>query len=424
MITKLFLEIFLFTYPLISFAQMMEMSRVKGGILSTVPMSQEGSGTSWQPASTAMYAYHWQEDEWVFMLHGNIFIRYTRQGSDRGGKKFDAPNWFMGMAQYPIGADGQVMFRAMLSLDRMTEGGNGYPLLFQTGETWRGVPLVDRQHPHDLFSELAVAYSHQFDENLSAFVYFGYSGEPALGPPVFMHRMSALNNPDAPISHHWQDATHIAFGVATIGVQFDNLKIDGSLFTGREPDENRFDFDKPRFNSYSGRISYNPADDIALQISSSFLKSPEALEPDNDVHRSTASILYNRPLGENHWWSSAFVWGQNKDDHAGAQNSFLLELQLRLGPTAIYTRLENVQKPRREFGFTVNQDQKENVGEFSLGIKHFFAVIKGADISVGVQGTVYLKSSFFDQYYGRSPTSFQIFLAIHPSLMTMEHHMH
>ena len=129
----------------------------------------------------------------------------------------------------------------------MLEGGKGYPLLFQTGETYKGEPLIDRQHPHDLFSELSLSYSHAFTKNVDAFVYVGYPGEPALGPVTFMHRPSALDNPNSPISHHWVDATHITFGVATIGIRVGKFKIEGSSFTGREPDEDRYNFDKAKF---------------------------------------------------------------------------------------------------------------------------------------------------------------------------------
>ena len=146
----------------------------------------------------------------------------------------------------------------MMSLDPLTEGGRGYPLLFQSGESWNGEPLHDRQHPHDLFDELSFSLSQKFDHDLSAYVYFGYPGEPALGPPTFMHRPSAMDDPDAPIGHHWQDSTHVTFGVATAGLVWRNVKIEGSIFTGREPDEDRYDFDQPEFDSYSGRLSWNP----------------------------------------------------------------------------------------------------------------------------------------------------------------------
>src|SRR5881409_4322961 len=174
----------------------------------------------------------------------------------------------MAMYSHPLGDSAQFGARLMMSLDPLTEGGRGYPLLFQTGESWNDESLHDRQHPHDLFDELSLSLSRKFDYDLSAYVYFGYPGEPALGPPTFMHRRSAMDDPDAPISHHWQDSTHVTFGVATAGLvwsRFGGIKIEGSIFTGREPDENRYDFDQPEFDSYSGRISWNPTRNLALQ---------------------------------------------------------------------------------------------------------------------------------------------------------------
>ena len=185
----------------------------------------------------------------------------------------------------------------MMSLDPLTEGGRGYPLLFQTGESWNGEALHDRQHPHDLFDELSFSFSQKFDHDFSGYIYFGYPGEPALGPPAFMHRPSAMDDPDAPIGHHWQDSTHITFGVATLVCVWRNIKIEGSIFTGREPDEDRYDFDQPRFDSYSGRLSWNPTRNLALQVSYGYIKSPEALEPELNIHRTTASAIYNLPLG-------------------------------------------------------------------------------------------------------------------------------
>src|ERR1700750_2571263 len=203
-----------------------------------------------------------------------------------------------------------------MSLDPLTEQGRGYPLLFQTGEVWNGEALHDRQHPHDLFDELSFSLSQKFDHDVSAYVYFGYPGEPALGPPTFMHRISAMDDPDAPIGHHWQDSSHVTFGVATAGLvwsRFGGIKIEGSVFTGREPDEDRYDFDRPRFDSASGRISWNPTPDLALHFSHGSLRNPEGLEPTANRHRTTASIIYNKVLGRDANWATTFVWGQNND---------------------------------------------------------------------------------------------------------------
>ena len=188
------------------------------------PMSREGSGTSWIPDSSPMYGRMFMFGDNMLMLHGAIFPRYTNVSTRRGDDRIDAPNWFMAMFSHPLGESTQFGSRLMMSLDPLTEGGRGYPLLFQTGEAWNGEALHDRQHPHDLFDELSFSLSQKFEHDLSAYFYFGYPGEPALGPPAFMHRPSAMDDPDAPIGHHWQDSTHITFGVATLGAQWRNDK--------------------------------------------------------------------------------------------------------------------------------------------------------------------------------------------------------
>jgi hypothetical protein len=184
------------------------------------PMNREGSGTSWIPDSSPMYGRMVMFGEDMLMLHGAIFPRYTNVSTRRGDDRIDAPNWFMAMFSHPLGDSTQFGSRLMMSLDPLTEGGRGYPLLFQTGEAWNGEALHDRQHPHDLFDELSFSLSQKFEHDLSAYIYFGYPGEPALGPPAFMHRPSAMDDPDAPIGHHWQDSTHITFGVATLGLEW------------------------------------------------------------------------------------------------------------------------------------------------------------------------------------------------------------
>ena len=265
-----------------------------------LPMSRNSSGTAWNPDSSPMYMWMKQKGKTDWMFHGNIFLRYTNtdifNNGSKGDDKVDAPNWFMAMMNRKIGKKGLLNATAMISFDRLTEGGDGYPLLFQSGETWKGKRLVDRQHPHDLFSALSIGYTQMINKDIDVFGYVGYPGEPALGAPAFMHRVSSMNNPDAPLGHHWQDATHITFGVATLGFRYKNFKLEGSSFTGREPDEDRYDFDKARFNSYSYRLSYNPTVNWALQFSQGFIEEPEALEPGVDVTRTTASVLYAKTI--------------------------------------------------------------------------------------------------------------------------------
>ena len=264
------------------------------GALGRYAMMRDSSGTSWQPDSTPMQGLNWRAGGWTGMVHAYADLIYDRQGGPRGAEKTFSESMLMLMAQHDAGP-GTLTLRTMLSLDPAM-GGSGYPLLLQTGETANGAtPLVDRQHPHDLVMELAGSYSIPLGAASSAFVYGGYPGEPALGPATYMHRFSGMDDPAAPISHHWLDATHVTFGVVTAGVTHGAFKFEASAFNGREPDQHRWDFDRLRLDSYSGRLSVNPTPDWALQASYGFIRSPEQLEPDVDQHRITASATYNRP---------------------------------------------------------------------------------------------------------------------------------
>jgi hypothetical protein len=382
------------------------------------PMTREGSGTSWIPDSSPMYGRMFMFDDNMLMLHGAIFPRYTNVSTRRGDDRIDAPNWFMAMFSHPLGESTQFGSRLMMSLDPLTEGGRGYPLLFQSGETWNGEPLHDRQHPHDLFDELSFSLSQKFDHDLSAYVYFGYPGEPALGPPAFMHRPSAMDDPDAPIGHHWQDSTHVTFGVATLGAQWRNVKVEGSIFTGREPDEGRYDFDQPEFDSYSGRLSWNPTRNLALQVSFGYIKSPEAIDPGLNRHRTTASAIYNLPLGNDSNWANSFVWGQNNDTGQGKTQSFLVESDYQRGRNTVYFRWEHVEKPGEELVLNPAADTRVfPVSAYTLGYVRDLSHGKGIDIGLGTQFTINNRPDTLDRYYGDDlGYAFEFFLRIRPSL--------
>ena len=391
------------------------------------PMSREGSGTSWLPDSSPMYACMFMFGENMLMLHGAIFPRYTNVSTRRGDDRIDAPNWFMAMYSHPLTDSAQFGARLMMSLDPLTEQGRGYPLLFQSGETWNGEPLHDRQHPHDLFDELSFSLSQKFDHDLSAYFYFGYPGEPALGPPTFMHRPSAMDDPDAPIGHHWQDSTHVTFGVATAGLVWSDVKIEGSFFTGREPDEDRYDFDQPDFDSYSGRLSWNPTRNLALQVSFGYIKSPEALEPELNRHRTTASLIYNLPLGQDSNWSNSFVWGQNNDTAGqGKTQSFLVESDYQRGRDTVYFRWERVGKSGEELVLNAAADTRVfPVSAYTLGYVRDLSHGDGLDIGLGTQFTINNRPDTLDRYYGNDlGYAFEFFLRIRPSLHGHGAHEH
>lgn len=402
---------------------------MSSAVLPDLPMSRDGSGTSWHPDASPIFGSHVQAGTWELMFHGNLFVRYNAQDAfdsgTRGDQAFGAPNWFMAMAQRDLNPTSQVGVRTMISLDPITEGGNGYPLLFQTGETYKGEPLIDRQHPHELFSELALIYGQSIGERAGFFAYLGFPGEPALGPPVFMHRPSALHLPDSPLGHHWQDATHILFGVATLGFRFDVFKLDGSVFTGREPDENRFDFDRPRFDSYSLRVAANPNEHWALQISRGFLKEPEVLHPDQNQWRTSASALHVERLPGGRIWASSLVWGMNEvaNGHtAGALHSLTFDSDLQSDRHAFFGRVEWVEKPAEELGLDqFGHSRVFGIGAFSLGSSLELAAFSIGRLELGGHATFYRVQEDIRQVYGSRPISLQIYLRVSSPRMQMQH---
>ncbi len=405
-----------------------------GHMSSTVdindPMNREGSGTSWLPDSSPMHAYSkMYSDGGMFMLMGTGFLRYTQIGSTRdvsiAGKgsrsRVSAPTMFHAMYSRPVGERSQLGLRLMASLDPIIERGWGYPLLYQSGETYGGLPMHDRQHPHDFISELAASFSHRTFKDQSFFVYGGIVGEPALGPPMFLHRPSGQNIPDSPIGHHWQDASHITWGVITAGYNFGKFKVEGSVHNGTEPDENRWAFDTLRLNSFSGRFSFNPTKDLAFQISHGYLKRPERAEPDLEhLHRTTASAIYNKPLGEDRNWASTFVWGQNYKE-GRATNSFLFETDYSFGKNAVFGRIERVQKDGHELVIPHDDPIHDDVfwvGAYSVGYVRDLVKGKGLDVGLGGMATFGTNPPALTPYYGGTRhAGWQIFLRFRPSKM-------
>lgn len=386
----------------------------------SLPMNRNGSGTGWLPDQTPMYAWMKHGDKWMYMVHGAVFFRQNFQNMNNdyrnGGKQFDIPTWFMGMAQRKVKNNGLFLFRAMISTDPFTVGGQGYPLLFQSGETYAGGPLVNRQHPHDLISELAVGYTQKFSNDLDVSVYVGYPGEPSVGPTAFMHRISSMNNPDAPLGHHWQDATHITFGVATLGVRYKQFKLEGSSFTGREPDEERYNFDKPRFDSYSYRLSYAPSDRFVLQASRAFLKTPEALH-DDDVTRTTVSAIYSQRISEDRHVTASAVWGLNDAGDHHSEHSVLAESNYQHKRLAVYGRYEYVEKSPGELQIAGIDRDVLSIHAFTLGSNYQLGSWLNTNAALGLQATINKIPAIIEPNYGNTPISMEVYLRVTPGLM-------
>jgi len=394
---------------------------------NSIAMGQMGSGTSWQPATTPMYMWYKNARGWLLFFHADMKLGVNSQGGPRGVTKFESQNWFMPMAFRRVGP-GTLQLRGMFSLEPFTfpQGGSGQ--LFQTGETYKGRPIIDAQHPHDLFMELSATYTVPLGERATWFAYFGYPGEPALGPVAFMHRWSASENPSAPLTHHLQDSTHITFGVLTTGFTYRRLKLEGSIFNGREPGENRYNFEYNPWNSRSVRLSFAPNENWAMQVSYGFLRNPEALEP-GDIRRTTASISYNKRFERGNW-ASSFIWGRNHGSHGEAffnLNGYTAESTVNfLDKNYLYTRLELVDKnellrdeDEHLLGFSHELHPVFRIGAYTFGYARDIWMTDKLSVAVGSDFTFYSKPDVLNPIYGENPTSYKFFIRIRPNKMSM-----
>ncbi len=420
-----------------------------------------GSGTAWLPASSPVHehAFHFQAGDWNLMAHGDFNARYTRQNAnnedkwrplisnqangagppgpigatgtagrslypdrERGGDQVDLPNWAMLSADRVVWGEDRLLLRVMMSLDPLTEGRKGYPLLFQTGEG-----LTDRQHAHDLFMEMAALYKHHFTEADHAYLYLGLPGEPALGPAAFMHRPSAWNDPDAPLAHHMQDATHITYGVATAGWIHRNVKLEGSCFRGREPDNDRWNIERPGFDSYSLRLGADLGESFSLQGSGGYLQDTEPDAAGVDLFRGTLSLDHNIRIGEDGNWASAIFYGSNTYVHGplrGMTNSLGVETNREFNRAAIWGRWESLERLGGELDLPGPENRFFWVHALTAGAGWTVAKAAGMECVAGGQGTLNVTEKELEPFYGKLPLAWEIFLKLRPAAMKMHGHMH
>jgi hypothetical protein len=378
------------------------------GMLGSYDGSRDASGTAWQPSSSGHEGIHSMSGAWHLMLHGFVMPAWTDQGGPRGDDDFFASTMIMGRAVRDAGP-GRLSLRAMLSADPGTIGNDGYPLLLQTGETSDGItPLIDRQHPHDLFMELAASYA-LLGRNHSLFGYAALAGEPALGPPVFMHRRSGIDIPEAPIGHHWLDSSHITFGVVTAGAIVGSWKLEGSAFRGREPDHERWNLEEPKLDSYSARLSWNPSPAWALQGSFGRLESPEELHPDTDTERSILSVIYNRPAPHGNW-QTTLAWGRNRNDPGLTLDAFLLESSWTFAVRhSVLGRVEVAEKDELFLEDDPLHGLAFRVTHGGLGYLYDADLGGHAALGVGVYGTLSLVPDDLEPSYGSDPLSGTVF---------------
>lgn len=398
------------------------------------------SGTSIEPASTPTPMLMQQRGAWTLMLHGTAFITDTQQHakSPRGEDKLFSTNWIMPMAQRRLGP-GQLTLRAMFSLEPATVTGRQYPLLFQQGETAFGKPIIDGQHPHNFFMEVAALYDIKLSERTLLSFYAAPIGDPAIGPIAYPHRISASENPLAALGHHQQDSTHIAFNVLTAGLTWRWLRFEESGFHGGEPSEQRWGFQPSpnghAIDSYSSRITFSPTPNWTSQYSIAHITSPEALYSGEDQQRQTASIMYNRPIGAHHDttsmsgmdmatpatgnWSTTLVWGRTKSLHDGSkENSYLLEslLQFRTR-NYLWTRIENAGRsnelllaPGNPLPPNFEEQPIGHVAAYSIGYDRDFRIATHLLAAPGAQFTTYTTPRALAPTYGEHPYGVALFV--------------
>jgi hypothetical protein len=381
-----------------------------------LPSPHEGSGTGWQPVSVQGHDWMWMRGGWELMAHGAIFLDYNQQGGPRGAGKAESVNWGMLMEQHKLGS-GTILFRQMFSAESLTSPHPGFPELFQTGETYHDEPLVDHQHPHNVFAELSAMYTLPITKKISWELYGGPSAEPAIGPVTYIHRASAAELPMAPLSHHLQDSTHTSFGVITTGFTIDRIKLEASAFNGREPNEKRWSIQMAALDSWSTRANVALGHNWSGQYSIGRLEHPEALEPGSQW-RQTASMEYNRPLTWGNWASSA-VWGRvHKIATDTNLNSYLLESTLNFQKkNYAFSRLELVDKDELFPEAAVHPSYR--IGAFTFGGVRDVVQDRMWQLGIGADVTFYSKPTALDASYGNNPVSFQIFLRVRPSLGKM-----
>ena len=378
------------------------------GALGSYPMERESSGTAWQPDTSEHTGLMKTSGDWTLMAHGVLNLVYDHQSGPRGDDKAFTSGMLMGMARRPLG-NGTLQFKAMVSPEPLM-GPRGYPLLLASGETANGRDrLIDRQHPHDFFMELSASVSQNIGPRSSVFVYGGLPGEPAFGPPAFMHREAILDSPEAPISHHWLDSTHISFGVVTAGMVIDRVKLEVSRFNGREPDQHRWNIETGPLDSTSVRISWNPTQELALEGSWGHFVDPEQLEPGVDQKRWSASALYAREVAPGWKLAATLAWGR-KAAEGHKDDAYVVEGSLKHEQWTVFGRGELTEN--REL-LASDNGPAFRVGKISLGAVRDFPI--SPHFSLGAGGLFalnFVPNALAPHYGGNNPIGTMAFVRL------------
>lgn len=382
-------------------------------------LRRTNSGTSLEPDSASPPMLMTMRNGWMLMLHGQASVVEQQQTGPRGHDKLFSTNWFMPMAQREVG-HGQLTLRTMLSLEPATISGRYYPELFQQGETAFGRPIVDGQHPHNLFMEIAGIYDYHASDGLLLSIYAAPVGDPSLGPVAYPHRTSAAEDPLAPLGHHLEDSTHISYEVLTGGVTFGRLHWEASGFHGREPGENRWTIAVGGLDSWSTRLTLAPTRAWTMQYSLGHLHSPEAQHPEEDVLRQTASVAYHHNWGNDEdaaKLDALLLWGRNHTiDTPTNANGYLFEATSQLRKRELlWTRIENVDRTTDLLGSLAPEEESVvgRVQAYTAGYAHRIYRNGWSRYDLGAQATLYDAPASLKGFYGDHPVGVAAVLNVH-----------
>ena len=365
------------------------------------------------------------------MFHGALFGQFVAESGEehRRGAQGGSINWFMASARRPA-AGGDLEVRGMVSAEPWTIRGCGYPNLLATGEICRGDDIHDRQHPHELISEIALFYQRPLTQGLRWHAYGGLAGEPALGPVAFQHRASAAFNPISPIAHHWLDSTHISHGVVTAGVSGLRWRAEASAFNGREPDERRTDLDLASLDSFSARLSLAPRPAVVVQASAGVLRHAEVaagLGHRVDVVRATASLSFRRADGGGipgaGAVTSTIAYGLNAEDIVHptgvtptTTHALLWEASLDAPRRSIFARAEIVSKPGHDLHVHEAPASVFTVGKLGMGFAYHLTRAGFIQLSGGGAAMLsFVPASLAPRYGGRVAPGGTVFLVLTPA---------
>jgi hypothetical protein len=353
-------------------------------------------------------------DRWLVMFHGFAFLTFNRQSGPSGGQDFESQNHFMLAALHRLWG-GKLSLLGTFSLEPATVPQAGSYELFQRGETYNGVLLVDRQHPHDLFIQLAAQWEKALSDSLRLRFYLAPVGEPALGPIPYPHRLSAAAMPQAPLSHHNQDSTHITYDVITAAADVGVVTLEGSVFHGAEPDENRWNMQAGALDSYSGRLTLSLLPELRVQLSAGHLENPEAIEPGNQT-RYVGALYWQRPTPGG-YVAVSLISGLNETEEGREWGSLVEGTWKFGGANAVFGRIEAVDRDLYELTHKTQRPEgvphvRTRVWAATLGASRDVPLFRGVETSLGAEATLYHFTSRLDTVYDATPFGFQAFLRV------------